>query len=280
MYVKLRVCSPSPQISISCAPRQLRLDDLAAQRRRRLLATAVPGAVRPVDVVVAGDAAAQSEVLVEVAAHPLAEELLPAVAVLRQGGIRVLFGQAVVRRVGLLRRVVDARGRREEEALCPRVASGHQQVRVDERAEHAEGLVVLDEAHAAHVGREVVDARAARDRRCAGVDSAQVENHGLHAVVNLVPVVERLDVDRDDRVRARILEVLDEVAADEAARTRDEDPLSAHPFHDSRARIHVNPERAESWKRGRLVETATIVDTWARWETTAPTSCWGPALPA
>ena len=63
MYMKLRVCSPSPQISISWRPDELRLGDLAADRRRRLLAAAVPGAVRAVDVVVAGDARRQAEVL-------------------------------------------------------------------------------------------------------------------------------------------------------------------------------------------------------------------------
>ena len=61
---------------------ELRLGDLAADRGGRLLTPAVPRAVRAVDVVVASDARCQAEVLAEVAAHPLAEELLPAVAVL------------------------------------------------------------------------------------------------------------------------------------------------------------------------------------------------------
>ena len=70
---------------------QLGGDDLAADRGRRLLAAAVPGAVRAVDVVVARDAGGEAEVLAEVAAHALAEQLLPAVAVLRHGGVGVLF---------------------------------------------------------------------------------------------------------------------------------------------------------------------------------------------
>ena len=60
----------------------LGLDDLAADGGRRLLAAAVPGAVRAVDVVEAGHARLEAEVLAEVAAHALGEELLPAVAVL------------------------------------------------------------------------------------------------------------------------------------------------------------------------------------------------------
>ena len=56
MYMNERVCLPSPQISISCLPGQLGLDDLAADGGGGLLAAAVPGAVGAVDVVEAGDA--------------------------------------------------------------------------------------------------------------------------------------------------------------------------------------------------------------------------------
>src|SRR5205085_638224 len=68
---------------------ELGLDHLAAHRRRCLLAAALEGAVGAVNVVVAGDARLKPEVLAEVAAHPLAEQLLPAVAVLGHGRIRV-----------------------------------------------------------------------------------------------------------------------------------------------------------------------------------------------
>ena len=91
MYMKLRVCSPSPQTSISPGARELRGDDLPADRRRRLLAAAVVGAVRAVDVVVTRDARLEPEVLAEVTAHALAEQLFPPVAVLRHRGVRVLF---------------------------------------------------------------------------------------------------------------------------------------------------------------------------------------------
>ena len=73
------------------SPVSLASIDLAADRGRRLLAAAVPGAVRAVDVVEAGHARLEAEVLAEVAAHALAEELLPAVAVFRHRGIGVGF---------------------------------------------------------------------------------------------------------------------------------------------------------------------------------------------
>src|SRR5688572_9109964 len=64
-------------------PLELRLRDLAADRGRGLLAPPLESAVRPVDVVVADNARFEPEVLGEVPAHALREELLPAVAVFR-----------------------------------------------------------------------------------------------------------------------------------------------------------------------------------------------------
>src|SRR5215217_7480175 len=78
MYMNERVCSPSPQISISCLP-----ESLAAMTLRQL-AAAVVGALGAVDVVIARDAGGDAVVLAVVAAHALAEQLLPAVAVFRQ----------------------------------------------------------------------------------------------------------------------------------------------------------------------------------------------------
>src|SRR5690606_38227925 len=62
---------------------------LAADGGRGLLAPALPGAEGSVDVVVAGDPSLEAEVLVEVPGHALAEQLLPAVAVLGVGRVGV-----------------------------------------------------------------------------------------------------------------------------------------------------------------------------------------------
>ena len=100
----------------------------------------------------------------EVAAHPLAEQLLPAVAVLRHGRVGVLLPQR--RHVGATsaapRRRRTPTSRRRTARRRPR--GGLQEVRVDQHRQHARGLVALDEAHAAHVGGEVVDASRAGDR--------------------------------------------------------------------------------------------------------------------
>ena len=73
-----------------------------------------------------------------------------------------------------------------------------QQVRVDQHAEHAEGLVILDEPHAAHVGGEVVDDRGFFAGLLAGFLFLQVELQVLDAAEFLIPLIKRFDVDGPD----------------------------------------------------------------------------------
>ncbi len=76
------------------------------------------------------------------------------------------------------------------------VLAGHQQVRVDQDGDHARGPVRLDEAHAAHVAGEVVDVRDAADGVPARLERAEVGDAVVDVREHLVPLVERLDVDR------------------------------------------------------------------------------------
>ena len=177
--------------------------------------------MRSVDVVVAGDARDQAEVLPEVAGHPLAEELLPPVAILGHRGVCVAFAEWNDVRIGLLVRGVDTCRRGIEIALDAGLAGGHQQVRVDQDREHAVSLVRLDEAHPAHVGGEVVDDPRAVDRLLGGFAEGQVKALVLGAVEALVPVVEGLDIDRPNLL-ALTQEVRDEVASDETAGAGDD----------------------------------------------------------
>ena len=59
--------------------------------------------------------------------------------------------------IALLVGVVDAGATGVEEAVDFGFERGLEHVGVDEDREHAEGFVVFDEAHAAHVGGEIVD---------------------------------------------------------------------------------------------------------------------------
>ena len=70
---------------------------------------------------------------------------------------------------------VDARRRREEEAVDAGVLRREQQVRTDEHRDHAIDLVGLDEPHPAHVAREVEDPVDAVDGLAAGIEIAEIE---------------------------------------------------------------------------------------------------------
>src|SRR6202040_790643 len=68
--------------------------NLAAHRGRRLLASAVVGAVGAVDVVEANDTSLHAVLGGVVLAELLAEHLLPAVGVLRRRRVRVFLAEA------------------------------------------------------------------------------------------------------------------------------------------------------------------------------------------
>jgi len=198
---------------------------LAREGRRGLFPPAVVGAERTVHVVVARDAGREPEVLPEVAAHPLAEELLPAVAVFGQGRVGIRLRKRLHIGGVLLLGVVDAGAGGVEEAIDIIVPRGHQQMRVDAHAEHTQGLVVLDEAHPAHVGSEVVDLIDVLQSAVAILLFAQVERAVVRLRKLLKPAVRGLDVDRTDLRESLPEQVRHEVAADEAARPADDHGL-------------------------------------------------------
>ncbi len=210
-------------------PGQLRFDHFSADGGRRLLATAQPRAVWSVHIVVAGDARLNAEVLAEVAAHALAEQLLPPVSVLwhRRIGIRFLQRDNVLR--DLLVRCIHARRGGIKKALDTELPRRHQQVRVDQHRQHAQGAIVLDEPHATHVRRQVVNHARTTQRSIAGVLLLEVEPQVFHIWEDLVPLVDRLEVDSTNSVMTLTQEIGDQVTADEAARaTHDHDLVRIH----------------------------------------------------
>ena len=136
-------------------------------------------------------------------------------------------------------RGVDARRRPEEEPLDIGRGGGLQEMCVDEHRQHARGLVALDEPHAAHVRGEVVDASRAghglwRTRPARGdrrVRLSASANTWCHSDC-------RLDVHRAHGLAAR-QQVLDEMAADEAARACYEGQVA----HGARGYRHASGEK-------------------------------------
>ena len=90
-------------------------------------------------------------------AQPLGDELLPAVGVLRLGGIGVLFLERGRVHVGLFEFGVDAGRGTEQVAADPVDARRLERVGVDQDVVVQDlGVVLGDESHPAHVGGQAV----------------------------------------------------------------------------------------------------------------------------
>src|SRR5690606_30706752 len=83
-----RLVSISPNLNLM-VPRELGLDHLPADGRRSLFATSVPGAMRPIYVVVTRHPRDETKILPEMTAHPLAEKFFPPITILRHRGISI-----------------------------------------------------------------------------------------------------------------------------------------------------------------------------------------------
>ena len=163
MKQKLRVCEPSPQISMVVSPAVDGFDHLAAERGGRLLAASEPGAVGAVDIVEAGEVGFQAALRPVFLAEHFRDQFLPAVTSFRHGRICVGFFQRADIRILLQVRIVGAGRRGKEIALGAGAPGRLNQVRVDQNAAQALDAKALDEAHAAHVSGQVIDLGGAFD---------------------------------------------------------------------------------------------------------------------
>jgi hypothetical protein len=107
------------------------------------------------------------------------------------------------------------------------VASGHEEVRVNENAEHAESLVEFYEAHTAHVGSQVVYCITAINGLDAGVFEFQVKREVFGFREALIPLPLGLFIHGPDRM-ALGKEGFNEFAADESAGAGYKDGMGWH----------------------------------------------------
>src|SRR2546426_7625992 len=105
---RARLPAVAPDLDLAAVGRQ---GDLAAYRGRRLLASALPGALGAEDVVVACDVHIEAVIAGIREVQALAEELLPAVLAVRIGGIGTVLGAVRIVRINLVLPGINA-GRR------------------------------------------------------------------------------------------------------------------------------------------------------------------------
>ena len=109
------------------------------------------------------------------------------------------------------------------------MASGHEEVRVDENAEHAEALVEFYEAHTAHVCSKVVDGIAAINGLDTGIFELQIKREIFGFRKALIPLPLGFFIHGPDRM-AFGKEFFDEFAADESTGAGYKDGMGLHCF--------------------------------------------------
>ena len=206
-------------------PAVLGLDDLAADGSRGLLAPAVPGAVRAVDVMEAGGKSLHASFGPVFLAEHLGKQFLPAVAALGHGGIGIRFLERPHIRILLERRVVHAGRGSKEIAVHPGLVGGFEHMGVDQGRAHALNAEALDETHAAHIGRQVIDLDRVLHGALAGIAVAEVEAQVFDAGDALVPVAQRLLVHGADAGVTQVMEVPHQRPADKSSSTSNDDQI-------------------------------------------------------
>jgi len=101
------------------------------------------------------------------------------------------------------------------------VPCGLKHVGIDEHRQHAQCLIVLDKAHAAHVRGEIVDFVGALRGAIAVFFEIQIAGEILDVVEALIPFGEGLFVNRSDVSVSLPTKLRDEMTAYESTRTGD-----------------------------------------------------------
>src|SRR5438046_1277418 len=106
---------------------------------------------------------------------------------------------------------------------------GHDEMSVDEDREHAKGAIVLDEAHAAHIGSKIVNGVGIFQSGVASFPGLKVQLDVLRLGRELVPCFQRLLIYCTNVRKTLSDQVSNEMAADESTGATDNNFISQ--FH-------------------------------------------------
>jgi hypothetical protein len=101
-------------------------------------------------------------------------------------------------------------------------------MRVNEHREHAQGAIVLDEAHPAHIGGQIIDNASVLERDFAGFAPLQVQDQILDPGGDLIPVGEGFNVNGTKVGMALPFKVGDQMTANKAATATNYDFVRFH----------------------------------------------------
>jgi predicted HTH transcriptional regulator len=97
------------------------------------------------------------------------------------------------------------------------VLGGLEHVRIDEHGQHAQGFILFDESHAAHVRGKVIDFVHALGRQIAIFLEIEIKLQIFDVIESLIPFIERFHVHGADVLIALLTKFGDKVAANKAA---------------------------------------------------------------
>src|SRR5215469_12545531 len=104
-------------------------------------------------------------------------------------------------------------------------------MRVDQNRKHAQSFIVLDEAHSAHVGCEIVDVGGARYGCVAVLLQFQTQDEVFAVPKFLVPLAERLSINITNAAMALFPQASYQAATNETSGTGNEDQFASLLAH-------------------------------------------------
>ena len=113
--------------------------------------------------------------------------------------------------------VINASRRGVEISLHADFHRGLKHVGVDQHGKHAQGLVVFDKSHAAHVCGQVVNRVRLLGGLLAGLLKIQIQDEIFHVVELLIPLVQGLDVHGTDFFETLPAQIGNKISADKTA---------------------------------------------------------------
>jgi hypothetical protein len=153
--------------------------------------------------------------------------------------------------------IVNTRGRRVEKTGNPGAATCQKQMRIYKYTQHAYSFIIFDESHSAHVRGQVEDCRRSFNRFLAVAKVFTVGLNILGFARNLIPLIQRLDIDCLDHVNVVVKKAFYQMAADKSAGSADNHFLVLQ-FHDSSSIVKLGwNHRLMSVKIMARVEKAT-----------------------
>src|SRR5262245_13557900 len=105
-------------------------------------------------------------------------------------------------------------------------------MRVDQNAKHAEAFVQLDEAHPAHISRQIINDPGVPHPLLTRIPFLEIKLYIFHSGKMLIPILDRLEIDGTNVFVTLPQQISNQVTADKSPSTSDKDFVRLHIHFD------------------------------------------------